>query len=129
MVVQNLFEAIRKSFFIASPNSSHVRVFASVTATAALRLACRYLPAASGVPQAKKWVRELPPRQAPTTLRPQLRSAALTMEARNMAHSDSMYLASPSTWSKLSRRWETFPADPHNTFGSARSDRHPPPPS
>ncbi|KAK0141115.1 hypothetical protein N1851_021854 [Merluccius polli] len=38
----------------ASPNSSHVRVFASVTATAALRLACRYLPAASGVPQAKK---------------------------------------------------------------------------
>ncbi|KAK0155241.1 hypothetical protein N1851_002432 [Merluccius polli] len=54
MVVQNLFEAVRKSFFIASPNSSHVRVFASVTATAALRLACRYLPAASGVPQAKK---------------------------------------------------------------------------
>ncbi|KAK0132387.1 hypothetical protein N1851_032752 [Merluccius polli] len=54
MVVQNLFKAVRKSFFIASPNSSHVRVFASVTATAALRLACRYLPAASGVPQAKK---------------------------------------------------------------------------
>ncbi|KAK0152173.1 hypothetical protein N1851_006447 [Merluccius polli] len=24
---------------------------------------------------------------------------------------------------------QTFPADPHNTFGSARSDRHPPPPS
>ncbi|KAK0145893.1 hypothetical protein N1851_015177 [Merluccius polli] len=55
MVVQNLFEAVRKSFSMASPNSSHVRVFASVTATAALRLACRYLPAASGVPQAKKF--------------------------------------------------------------------------
>ncbi|CAL8332546.1 unnamed protein product [Merluccius merluccius] len=54
MVVQNLFEAIGKSFFIASPNSSHVRVFASVTATAALCLACQYLPAASRVPQAKK---------------------------------------------------------------------------
>ncbi|KAK0135519.1 hypothetical protein N1851_028623 [Merluccius polli] len=40
---------------MASPNSSHVRVFASGTATAALRLACRYLPAASGVPQAKKF--------------------------------------------------------------------------
>ncbi|XP_062281790.1 DNA-directed RNA polymerase II subunit RPB2 isoform X2 [Scomber scombrus] len=34
------------------------------------------------------------------------RSAALTMEARNMAHSDSMSLASPGTWSKFSRRWE-----------------------
>ncbi|KAK0146020.1 hypothetical protein N1851_014720 [Merluccius polli] len=76
------------------------------TAADALRLACRYLPAASGVPQAKKFdasliagvhqrVRELPPRQAPTTLRPQLRSAALTMEVRNMAHSDSMSPASP----------------------------------
>ncbi|KAK0140004.1 hypothetical protein N1851_023076 [Merluccius polli] len=54
MVVQNLFEAVRKLFSMASPNSSHVRVFASVTTTAALRLACRYLPAASGVPQAKK---------------------------------------------------------------------------
>ncbi|KAK0146122.1 hypothetical protein N1851_014617 [Merluccius polli] len=27
------------------------------------------------------------------------------------------------------RLCQTFPADPHNTFGSARSDRHPPPPS
>ncbi|KAK0156608.1 hypothetical protein N1851_000040 [Merluccius polli] len=54
MVVQNLFEAVRKSFSMASPNSSHVWVFASATAAAALRLACRYLPAASGVPQAKK---------------------------------------------------------------------------
>ncbi|KAK0145880.1 hypothetical protein N1851_015189 [Merluccius polli] len=40
-------------------------------------------------------VQELPPQQAPTTLRPQLRSAALTMEARNMAHSVSMSPASP----------------------------------
>ena len=54
MVVQNLFEAVRKSFSMASPNSSHVRVFASATALAALRLVCRYLSAASGVLQAKK---------------------------------------------------------------------------
>ncbi|KAK0136682.1 hypothetical protein N1851_027129 [Merluccius polli] len=27
------------------------------------------------------------------------------------------------------RLCKTFPADPHNTFGSARSDQHPPPPS
>ena len=54
MVVQNHLEAIRKSFSMASPNSSHVRVFASATAAAALRLACLYLPAASGVPQGQK---------------------------------------------------------------------------
>ncbi|KAK0144303.1 hypothetical protein N1851_017342 [Merluccius polli] len=54
IVVQNLFEAVQKSFSMASPNSSHVRIFASATTAAALRLACRYLPAASGVPQAKK---------------------------------------------------------------------------
>ncbi|KAK0150863.1 Ubiquitin-conjugating enzyme E2 Z [Merluccius polli] len=40
------------------------------------------------------------------TLRPQLWSAALTMEAQNMAHSDAMSPASPGTWSKLSPRWE-----------------------
>ncbi|KAK0152469.1 Solute carrier family 43 member 3 [Merluccius polli] len=127
MVVQNLFEAVRKSFSMASPNSSHVWVFASVTATAALRLACRYLPAASGVPQAKKVlqdsffsltasltagvhqrVRGLPPRQAPTTLRPQLWSAALTMEARNMAHSDSMSPASPGDSARRSQQTLTI---------------------
>ncbi|TWW62755.1 hypothetical protein D4764_04G0014020 [Takifugu flavidus] len=109
MVVQNLFEAVRKSFYMASPNSSHARVFASATAIAALRLACQYLSAASGVPQASKAqydfffsctasltagvhqrFRALPPRQAPTTLRPQHPSAASTMEAQNMVHSDSM---------------------------------------
>ncbi|TWW60333.1 Follistatin-A [Takifugu flavidus] len=114
MVVQNLFEAVRKSFSMASPNSSHARVFASATAVAALRLARRYPSAASGIPQASKarydsffsltasltagvhqWVQALPPRQAPTTLRPQHRSAASTMEARNMVHSDSMSPASP----------------------------------
>lgn len=45
--------SIRKSFSMASPNSSHVRVFASATTVAALRLACRYPSGASGVPQAK----------------------------------------------------------------------------
>ncbi|KAK0137297.1 hypothetical protein N1851_026501 [Merluccius polli] len=44
MVVQNLFEAVRKSFSMASPNFSHVQVFASVTATAALRLTCLLPP-------------------------------------------------------------------------------------
>ncbi|TWW64376.1 hypothetical protein D4764_22G0000230 [Takifugu flavidus] len=54
MVVQNLFEAVRKSFSMASPNSSHARVVASATAVAALRLA-RWCPsAASGLPQASK---------------------------------------------------------------------------
>ncbi|KAK0139980.1 hypothetical protein N1851_023087 [Merluccius polli] len=84
MVVQNLFEAVRKSFSMASPNSSHVRVFASATAAAVLRLACRLTASLTAIVHQR--VRELPPRQAPTTLRPQLRSAALTMEARNMAH-------------------------------------------
>ena len=45
MVVQNLFE----TFSMASLNSSHARVFASVTAIAAHCLACCYPPAASGV--------------------------------------------------------------------------------
>ncbi|KAK0155870.1 hypothetical protein N1851_001585 [Merluccius polli] len=114
MVVQNPFETVRKSFSMASPNSSHVRVFASATAVAALRLACRYLPAASGVPQAKKFDgiphRRCPPAgsgiaatQAPTTLRPQLRSAALTMEARNMAHLDSMSPAFPDSEGQVSQ--------------------------
>ncbi|KAK0130610.1 hypothetical protein N1851_035151 [Merluccius polli] len=130
---------------------------------------------AAGVQQR---VRELTPRQAPTTLRPQLWSAALTMEAQNMAHSDSMSPASPETLPDVPSRpsqyvWvcqviggenggaehgplglnvprlprymvkalpevgvealsdrrlcQMFPADPHNTFVSARSDRHPPP--
>ncbi|TWW54348.1 hypothetical protein D4764_0154740 [Takifugu flavidus] len=47
MVVQNLFEAVRKSFSMASPNSSYA------TAIAALRFSCRYLSAASGFPQAR----------------------------------------------------------------------------
>ncbi|KAK0137630.1 hypothetical protein N1851_026161 [Merluccius polli] len=62
------------------------------------------------------------------------------MEARNMAHSDSMSPAFPRYMVKAlpevgvealsdRRLCQTFPADPHNTFGSARSDRHPPPPS
>ncbi|KAK0152077.1 hypothetical protein N1851_006562 [Merluccius polli] len=120
MVVQNLFEAVRRWVSMASPNSSHVRVFASATAAAVLRLACRYLPAASGVPQAKNPIGLLlqfdgiPHRQCPpagsgiaTTAGTDHLAAtapvgALTMEARNMAH----MFASPGTWSKLSRRWE-----------------------
>ncbi len=43
---------------MASPNSSQARVFASTTTRAALRLACRYPSAASGVPQANRQLRE-----------------------------------------------------------------------
>ncbi|KAK0147911.1 hypothetical protein N1851_012372 [Merluccius polli] len=110
MVVQNLFEPARKSFSMASPE---------LLPCPGLCLSDRRSCAPLGLPVPRpksltasltagvhQRVRELPPRQAPTTLRPQLRSAALTMEAWNMAHSDSMSPASPGTWSKLSRRWE-----------------------
>ena len=49
------------------------------------------------------WV--LPPRQALITLRPQHRLAFSTIEAQNMAYSDSMYAASSGTWLKLSEAW------------------------
>lgn len=95
---------------------------ASVTAIAALHLACQLLSTASGVPQAKGpigllfqfdiipycwcppagWL--LPPRQAPPTLLPQLLSAASTMEAQNIVRPDSMSSTSPRH--KLSWRWE-----------------------
>ncbi len=110
---------------MASPNSSQARVFASTTTRAALRLACRYPSAASGVLQANQArqdsffsltasltsgvhhrVRGLPPRQAPETLRPHLREAASTMEVENMVHSDSISPTSLGIRSKLRRRWE-----------------------
>ncbi|KAK0133257.1 Opsin-5 [Merluccius polli] len=53
-ICQNFLEANRKHFSIASPNSSHIRVFASVTAESAALLACRYLSAASGDPWASQ---------------------------------------------------------------------------
>ncbi|KAI3377712.1 hypothetical protein L3Q82_008870 [Scortum barcoo] len=62
----------------------------------------------------------LPPRQAPETLRPQLRTAASTMEAENMVHSDSMDSMSPASLGiceKLFRRWELKTS---LTEGSAR---------
>ncbi|KAI3366681.1 hypothetical protein L3Q82_009355, partial [Scortum barcoo] len=59
----------------------------------------------------------LPPRQAPETLRPQLRTAASTMEAENMVHSDSMSPASLGICEKLFRRWELKTS---LTEGSAR---------
>ncbi|KAK0147800.1 putative uncharacterized transposon-derived protein F52C9.6 [Merluccius polli] len=151
MVVQNLFEAVRKSFSMASPNSSHVRVFASVTATAALRLACRYLPAASGVPQAKKFDgiphRRCPPAGsgiAATAGTDHLAATALVGRLNNggVEHGPLglnvprlpryMVKALPEVGVEAlsdRRLCQTFPADPHDTFGSARSDRHSPPPS
>uniref|UniRef100_A0A3B3RA84 CLIC N-terminal domain-containing protein n=1 Tax=Paramormyrops kingsleyae TaxID=1676925 RepID=A0A3B3RA84_9TELE len=45
-------------------------------------------PLTSGV---HHWVRGLPPRLAPTTLQPQLRTATSTMEVRNSVHSDRLY--------------------------------------
>ncbi|KAK0135653.1 hypothetical protein N1851_028487 [Merluccius polli] len=146
-----LFEAVRKSFSMASPNSSHVRVFASVTATAALRLACRYLPAASGVPQAKKFDgiphRRCPPAGsgiAATAGTDHLAATALVGRLNNggVEHGPLglnvprlpryMVKALPEVGVEAlsdRRLCQTFPADPHDTFGSARSDRHSPPPS
>ncbi|XP_015240184.1 PREDICTED: uncharacterized protein LOC107091001 [Cyprinodon variegatus] len=72
IVEQNRFEAIRKYFSMASPNSSHARVFASTTSRATRHFDCWYMSAASGVPQ------------------PQLRLAASTIETWNMVYSDSM---------------------------------------
>ncbi|KAI3370335.1 hypothetical protein L3Q82_025110, partial [Scortum barcoo] len=64
-------------------------------------------------------VRGLPPRQAPETLRPQLRTPRRqwTMEAENMVHSDSMSPASLGICEKLFRRWELKTS---LTEGSAR---------
>ncbi|KAK0144409.1 hypothetical protein N1851_017229 [Merluccius polli] len=117
---QKFLEANRKSFSIASPNSSYTQVFASVTAEAAALLGCRYLSAPSGDPwasQARKasffsltasftagvhqWVLRLPPRQAPNTFRPQLLAAASAMEVLNMTHSDSMSPTSPGMCEKF----------------------------
>ena len=79
---------------VASPNFAQTRAFASATTRADVWLACRYPSAASGVPLANQarydssfslsasltsgvhhWVRALLPRQAPETLRPQLRNS------------------------------------------------------
>ncbi|MEQ2293513.1 hypothetical protein AMECASPLE_034293 [Ameca splendens] len=98
-------------------------VFASARAVA--RLASWYPSAASGVPQANHsrwdsffnltasltagvhhWDWGFPPRQAPQTLRPQLRVTASTIDVENMVHSDSMSPTSLGICSKLSRRWE-----------------------
>ncbi|KAF7664534.1 hypothetical protein LDENG_00174220 [Lucifuga dentata] len=124
-VCQNSFEADRKSFSMVSLNSSHTRVFASTTAEAVVLLACWYLSADSRVPcanQARKAsffsltaslttgvhqrVLGLPPRQAPTTFWPQLKTAASTMEALNRVHSVSMSPASLGMQEKFFRRWE-----------------------
>ena len=73
------------------------------------------------------WVQVLPPQQAPTTLRPQYRLAASTMDAQNMAH---LSPASPRTFKPPSDGGlnQAFLANPQNKFGSAGSYRHPPPP-
>ncbi|KAK9518317.1 hypothetical protein VZT92_019726 [Zoarces viviparus] len=125
MVCQNLLEANRKSFSMASPNSSHARVLAFATTAAAALLACRYLSAASGDPWANQALKVsffsltasltsgvhhrvlgLPPRQAPMTFRPQLLAAASTIEALNMVHSDSMSPTSLGMCEKFFRRCE-----------------------
>lgn len=82
-------------------------------------------------------IQVLPLQQAADTLRPRHWSAVSTTEARKMIHSDSMSTTSPRTWSKLFRMWELkflLTGDsarhsllaPHNMFGSAGSDQHPP---
>ncbi|KAK0131423.1 Collagen alpha-1(XXVIII) chain [Merluccius polli] len=126
-------------------------VFASVTATAALRLACRYLPAASGVPQAKKFDgiphRRCPPAGsgiAATAGTDHLAATALVGCLNNGGAEHGplglnvprlpryMVKALPEVGVEAlsdRRLCQTFPADPHNTFGSARSDQHSPLPS
>ena len=104
---------------MSSPNCSHAQVFALPNAIAALRLACRYLPSASGATQSKKtqynsffcltaslcacghlriWV--LPPWPTPTSLWPQ------HWLTQNVVHLDSRSPTSPGTWLKLFRRWK-----------------------
>ncbi|TWW66950.1 hypothetical protein D4764_20G0009820 [Takifugu flavidus] len=98
MVVQNLFEAVRKSFSMASPNSTHARVFASAMAVAA----GTYL-----LPQ-----ESYRPRVRATTGTDHLAAKALVSCFNNggtehgLNVMDSMSPASPGTWSKLSRRRE-----------------------
>lgn len=98
-------------------------------------LACQFVLAVSGVPQAIMALQDsflylmaslfsgvhhqvpaLLPLQAPTMLRQQLRAAALT-DVVNSVHSDSMSPTSPRIWEKLSRRCELMTA---LTEGSAR---------
>ncbi|KAK0151975.1 hypothetical protein N1851_006674 [Merluccius polli] len=122
-----------------------------VTATAALRLACRYLPAASGVPQAKKFDsiphHQCPPAGSGIAATAGTDHLATTAPVGRLNNGDTehgplglnvfrlpryMVKALPEVGVEAlsdRRLCQTFPADPHNTFGSARSDRHPPPPS
>ncbi len=82
----------------------------------------------------------LPPRQAPETLRPQLRAATSTMEVENMVHSNSISTDSRSDPVEAPPEvgvedlfdrglGQTFPTDPHSMFGSAESVQLPLQPS
>ncbi|MED6263042.1 hypothetical protein CHARACLAT_000295 [Characodon lateralis] len=58
------------------------------------------------------------PQHAQQILWPQLRAAASTIEVQNMFHLNSMSLASPGIWEKLSQRWKL------NTSVTEGSTRH-----
>ncbi|KAK0132166.1 hypothetical protein N1851_033026 [Merluccius polli] len=110
-VCQNFLEADQKSFSIASSNSSHTRPAGTSAASgdpwaSQARKASFFSLMASFTAGVHQWVLRLPPRQAPTTFRPQLLAAASAMEVLNMTHSDSMSPTSPGMCEKFFRRWE-----------------------
>ncbi|KAK0156532.1 Disintegrin and metalloproteinase domain-containing protein 11 [Merluccius polli] len=154
MVVQNLFEAVRKSFSMASPNSSHVRVFASVTASCTplglpVPACCLRSPTGQKGPIGLLQFDGIPHRRsgsgiAATAGTDHLAATALVGRLNNGGAEHGplglnvprlpryMVKALPEVGVEAlsdRRLCQTFPADPHNTFGSARSDRHSPPPS
>lgn len=134
---------------MASSNFIYGRVFASLIAETALYLACRYLSAASGDPQAKKCLLEvlLQPDDIPYHLCPAVglgiaatrgtdylaaTAAASTIEVQNMVHSGSM--SSGLSWDMVEallevgvevpsdrRLCQAFSADSHNMLRSAGS--------
>ncbi|TWW73439.1 hypothetical protein D4764_15G0008330 [Takifugu flavidus] len=137
MVVQNLFEAVRKSISMASPNSSHARVFASATAVDALRLACWYLSAASGVPQASSGIAAMTGTNHLAATAPVSRinnrgteHGPLGLNVPRLPRDMVKALPEVSVEATSDRRLcQAFPAEPLNTFGSAGSVWHPSPPS
>ncbi|KAK3565649.1 hypothetical protein QTP86_013330 [Hemibagrus guttatus] len=142
---------------LASPNSSQTQVFASETTTAAVCLACRYVSAAIQSPPSQPGSIELllrldgiPYFQCPllcsgiatTTGTRDLMATApdgcinnggrehgpLRLNVPNLPRDLVETLPEVGVEDPPNRGIsKTFPTDPHNTFGLAKSVRHPPP--
>ncbi|KAK3521573.1 hypothetical protein QTP70_013505 [Hemibagrus guttatus] len=155
--VQSNGECGKESFSMASPNSSQTRVFASETTRAAVHLACQYASAASGVPPSQPGSIGLllqfdgiPYFQCPplcsgietATGTRDLTATALDGCINNGGGEHGpLRLNVPKLPQDLIETLpevgvedppdrgisKMFPTDPHNTFGSAKSVRHPPP--